>query len=492
MRYIHFFSLAFLLFSSQAYAQNSVSGQLLRHDDSPVSSGATITLEQAILTETEADATGNFSFSSETDIDGLLSVQKTVDYSTGIDILDLVATRQHILAQNNLSELQVIAADVNRNDAVTTWDLISIRKIILGIESNSTLQEDWFFYPTDFTTTTLDSSPFSVSATGGTEATIQNFYGVKKGDVIISDNFSFDETATPNFYMEKIGCGNTIEISLRVDAYANLTGVQLGLDWDADKMTFNAVSSTANNINLSNFNATNAETGKLSFVYFNLNGTGETLPDGSELFTMSFTVNEDIEGDILAFDESLTSNLAITANNTYAAATFSDLILENLSTDLVLQNATTNTTNDGSAMVEVNGGSTPFTYLWSNGNTTETITNLAPGDYSVTVSDADGCTFTETFTLTAELSNTFTLSNADDFYLLQNPVRSSQNILIQTENANSIISEISIFNMIGQAVTQQKVINNQLPLLSAPSASGQYIIVLQTENGAEVLTLIVR
>ncbi|MEL7423596.1 MAG: SdrD B-like domain-containing protein, partial [Bacteroidota bacterium] len=47
--------------------------------------------------------------------------------------------------------------------------------------------------------------------------------------------------------------------------------------------------------------------------------------------------------------------------------------------------------NDGSATVIPNGGQAPFAFDWSNGETTETITNLAPGTYSVTVTDANEC-----------------------------------------------------------------------------------------------------
>jgi hypothetical protein len=49
---------------------------------------------------------------------------------------------------------------------------------------------------------------------------------------------------------------------------------------------------------------------------------------------------------------------------------------------------------DGNATVNVNGGTAPYTYLWSNGGTTATITNLAVGNYSVLITDASGCTGT--------------------------------------------------------------------------------------------------
>jgi len=48
--------------------------------------------------------------------------------------------------------------------------------------------------------------------------------------------------------------------------------------------------------------------------------------------------------------------------------------------------------NDGTAIVTPTGGSADYTYLWSNGATTRNIGNLAPGTYTVTVTDTNGCT----------------------------------------------------------------------------------------------------
>ena len=52
--------------------------------------------------------------------------------------------------------------------------------------------------------------------------------------------------------------------------------------------------------------------------------------------------------------------------------------------------------NDASATAVSNGGSQPFSYLWSNSATTETISSLSSGTYSVSVSDANGCSGTAT------------------------------------------------------------------------------------------------
>jgi gliding motility-associated-like protein len=46
-------------------------------------------------------------------------------------------------------------------------------------------------------------------------------------------------------------------------------------------------------------------------------------------------------------------------------------------------------------------GNGPFHYLWSNGNTTNSITNLSPGTYSVSVSNANGCVLNPSVTISA-------------------------------------------------------------------------------------------
>ncbi len=52
-------------------------------------------------------------------------------------------------------------------------------------------------------------------------------------------------------------------------------------------------------------------------------------------------------------------------------------------------NVTCSGFNNGTATATPSGGWFPYTYLWSNGATTQTITNLAPGNYCVTVTDID-------------------------------------------------------------------------------------------------------
>lgn len=57
--------------------------------------------------------------------------------------------------------------------------------------------------------------------------------------------------------------------------------------------------------------------------------------------------------------------------------------------------------NDGTVSLAVTGGTSPYSYLWSNGATTKDIAALAAGSYTVTVTDAASCTATVTTTVSA-------------------------------------------------------------------------------------------
>ncbi|MFK8006456.1 MAG: HYR domain-containing protein, partial [Saprospiraceae bacterium] len=54
---------------------------------------------------------------------------------------------------------------------------------------------------------------------------------------------------------------------------------------------------------------------------------------------------------------------------------------------------------DGTATVNATGGTTPYTYAWSSGAISATATGLAAGNYTVTVTDANGCEATSTATI---------------------------------------------------------------------------------------------
>jgi len=55
--------------------------------------------------------------------------------------------------------------------------------------------------------------------------------------------------------------------------------------------------------------------------------------------------------------------------------------------------------NDGSISLAPSGGTPPYSVLWSTGSTANPLQNLAPGDYITTITDANGCSATDTLTV---------------------------------------------------------------------------------------------
>ena len=72
-----------------------------------------------------------------------------------------------------------------------------------------------------------------------------------------------------------------------------------------------------------------------------------------------------------------------------------------------LPSVTSGTTNvscyglsNGSITTSVSGGTTPYTYLWNTGATTSGLTGKSAGPFTVTVTDAHGCTANGSYTIT--------------------------------------------------------------------------------------------
>ena len=63
-------------------------------------------------------------------------------------------------------------------------------------------------------------------------------------------------------------------------------------------------------------------------------------------------------------------------------------------------NVTCNGFSDGGLSISTTGGTGTYTYLWSNAEITTDITGLTAGTYTITVTDANGCTDTDMSTIT--------------------------------------------------------------------------------------------
>lgn len=68
----------------------------------------------------------------------------------------------------------------------------------------------------------------------------------------------------------------------------------------------------------------------------------------------------------------------------------------------------------GSASATSSGGLAPYTYNWSNGSNGDNVSGLIANTYSVTVTDNNGCTVTETFTITNDATFSISLTVVDE------------------------------------------------------------------------------
>lgn len=73
--------------------------------------------------------------------------------------------------------------------------------------------------------------------------------------------------------------------------------------------------------------------------------------------------------------------------------------------------------DDGSIDIEVTSGTPTYTFDWSNGSTTEDVTNLTAGVYSLTITDANGCSLDTNITVgePAEITNSITTVSCGEY-----------------------------------------------------------------------------
>lgn len=69
--------------------------------------------------------------------------------------------------------------------------------------------------------------------------------------------------------------------------------------------------------------------------------------------------------------------------------------------------------NTGAISVNASGGTGPYTYSWNNGSSASSISNLSAGSYSVTVTDARGCTGTDQMQITQPSALTSSMVTAN-------------------------------------------------------------------------------
>lgn len=109
---------------------------------------------------------------------------------------------------------------------------------------------------------------------------------------------------------------------------------------------------------------------------------------------------------------------------------------------------------DGSATATVSGGTPSYSYLWTpSGQTTQTAMNLASGTYTVTATDAQGCTISDTVQV---LQPTGIVANGSGIYMnvYPNPILNMANIEVGTVPGQ--VMWISLFDVTGKMLESKQ------------------------------------
>lgn len=151
--------------------------------------------------------------------------------------------------------------------------------------------------------------------------------------------------------------------------------------------------------------------------------------------------------------------------------------------------STPTVSNDGTASASVIGGTPPYSYQWNNGDTTQTITGLIAGTYTVQITDVNGCTATGSIEV-QQFTGTINLEGLTSFELYPNPTNGFFNIKLQFAQQEAY--EVVLFNAVGQRILSYTDVNSQalMPMDLSSQASGIYYVVVSTENGRAVQRLV--
>jgi len=150
---------------------------------------------------------------------------------------------------------------------------------------------------------------------------------------------------------------------------------------------------------------------------------------------------------------------------------------------------------EGSSMgaidVTVSGGSDPFTFVWSNGADTEDISGLPAGDYTVEITDGNGCIFSDTYTVD-NLVDVEDIEGLTALTVSPNPNAGFFQVALEMEQNATV--QLSVFNAIGQEVyrtSDQNFTNHTYQIDLTDQAKGTYWIRLKIDGAVVTQNLTV-
>jgi hypothetical protein len=135
-------------------------------------------------------------------------------------------------------------------------------------------------------------------------------------------------------------------------------------------------------------------------------------------------------------------------------------------------------TNNGSVDIAVTGGSSGYSFLWSTGATTEDVTGLNPGVYSVVVTDLNGCAASSTFvvTSTAGINSLDVISEQISVY----PNPANDYVVIEGNGFN--IDKIEVYDVLGQITFSNEPKNSKIEIVTSGLEQGVYFVKIYVDE----------
>ncbi|HRP59076.1 MAG TPA: T9SS type A sorting domain-containing protein [Vicingus sp.] len=181
--------------------------------------------------------------------------------------------------------------------------------------------------------------------------------------------------------------------------------------------------------------------------------------------------------------------LEITDQSLSCGSSVDTILIENPAPVLIgsiLTNASAVSANDGSINLTVVGGTSPYQFNWNNSETTEDLINLSAGNYTVEVTDANGCVSTETFTLDFATSLA-ELNNNNSVVVYPTPAKE----LISFEGKELSGATLTLVSVSGQVVLTRNLTSTKEMINISDLSTGIYYYKLMNNNSTTQGKLII-
>lgn len=227
--------------------------------------------------------------------------QKDGDDDNGITTWDIILIIRHI---NNMEPLdspyKIIAADVNHSESVTMSDVVAIKRLILGMDTEFASNNSWRFvdmyyeFPNPANPWEENFPEVKQLQNLNTDEQAANFTAVKIGDIngSAAANFNDDsgeERSTGSDLIfrtkeQEFAAGENLSIEISAHHFKQIIGWQCSFDFSASALEFTGIESAAlSEASLQYFEKSNSE---INLTWSQLNA--QNFTDEEVLFTLNF------------------------------------------------------------------------------------------------------------------------------------------------------------------------------------------------------------